>query len=127
MEILIDRNKKLSFLQTEFRKHFSSLKIEFYDPIIVNGFCAANDNLLNNELTLKEVTKYPLPKVIKIYGKMTVQKLISAFADIYGLSVHVFQQAGDTWIQTSAMNNLTLESLHDMSTDEDVKNQKALK
>lgn len=115
MEILIDRNKKLSYLQSQFQQHFPALKIEFYSNFHADILHTTNYHLLNNELAVKEVTKQALPKVIKIYGQMTTQKLETVFAEIYGLSVQIFRKAGNNWIQANTTDNLALDAFHHSS------------
>lgn len=112
MEILIDRNKKLSALQSDFQKLFPFLKIEFYNQFHEEQEGSLKEVILNHDLSIKEVTDHALPRVIKISGKMTAEELETAFADIYGLSVQVFRKAGGIWIQTIATDNLTLDELN---------------
>lgn len=117
MEILIDRNKKLSALQIDFQRLFPFLKIEFYNQFHDTFEGSFNENLLNHDLSIKEVTDHALPRVIKIYGKMTAEELERAFADIYGLSIQVFRKAGRIWIQTIASDNLTLDELNQKASE----------
>lgn len=117
MEIIIDRNKKLSALQSDFQRLFPFLKIEFYNQFHDAQEGSFNDNLLNHDLSIKELTDHSLPRVIKIYGKMTAEELEKAFADIYGLSIQVFRKAGGIWIQTIATDNLTLDELNQNASE----------
>lgn len=102
MEILIEKDKKLSAIQDEFQNRFPFLKIEFYKKAHSQGEGSARENTLNTELTIDAVNKKNASGIIKIQGLMSVAELESAFAETYGLSVQVFHKSGKVWLQTTA-------------------------
>lgn len=108
MEILIDKSKKLSEIQTEFQKRFPYLKIEFYKMEHAEGEGSPKDGTLNTDLTIEQVLKNDVTGTIKIQGLMTVAELESTFKETFGLSAQVFRKSGSIWLQTSATDHWTL-------------------
>ncbi len=108
MEIIIDKNKKLSVIQSEFQNQFPFLKIEFYKQQHSQGEGSLKENKLDTELTIKEAQKKDISGIIKIQELMTVAALESAFAENYGLPIQVFRKSNKIWLQTTATDKWTL-------------------
>lgn len=108
MDIIIDKNKRISQIQDEFQNRFPFLKIEFYSKAHALGQGSSNDNLIDASNTLEQAQTKDLDGVMKIQGIMTVAELEGAFAENFGLFAQVFRKAGKIWLQTIATDQWTL-------------------
>lgn len=108
MDIIIDKTKKLSEVQEEFKKRFPYLKIEFYKKQHAEGMGSPKENTLDNELRIEQAQQIKSSGTIKIHGLMKVAELESSFAQTFGLPVQVFRKSGSVWLQTTATDHWTL-------------------
>lgn len=109
MEIIIDDSFTLADIQKEFKKHFHSLKLEFFE------FKPENEELINSESiiedrnkTLGEIRHTHIPGNISINGHQKVSTLEQNFKQSFGINIMVYRRSGDTWLQIEDEHNFTL-------------------
>jgi hypothetical protein len=110
MKIMIDRNKQISAIQTEFNHTFPYLKLEFFSKSHGVGEASAKQNLVPSNKKLEDFVGFQNSKgELSITAAMTVKDLEQNFKDAYGLSVQVFRKSGKVWLETTVTDGWTLE------------------
>lgn len=109
MLININDHRKIFAIQKEFSEVFPYLKLEFFSKPHKQGGSSPKDLMKHPAKTLGECRTIHSSGTITITPNMTVTGLENNFSDVYGLSVQVFRKSGNTWLETSATDNWTLE------------------
>ena len=108
MEIIINKDKRLSQIQDEFNGMFPFLKLEFYYSFHKAGEGSNKKAVLNNSLKVADVCNLSNSGSISITGAMKVSELEKKFRDTYGLSVQVFRKSNNLWLQTTITDSWPL-------------------
>lgn len=120
MEIIINKNGKLSDIQEQFSNHYPFLKIEFYKQSHEEGEGSQNKNKLAANSTIGEVQTTIREGLLHVRGTMKVSELEQDFSEQFGLSAQVFRKSGDLWLQTISTDDWTLiqqnQAAEDMNT-----------
>ena len=108
MKIVINNHRKIFAIQAEFSKLFPALKLGFYAKPN-NPKAAPSDKLiLHSNHTLQDCRAVSKQGIMEMLPTMSITDLKNNFRDIFGLSVDIFQKAGQAAdaITGSAFRNL---------------------
>lgn len=111
--ILISANKNISAIQREFNSAFPFLKLEFFKHKHgVNGTNPKSD-LINSDLTLKQLHARHSKDSFEITEDMPVSEVEQLFQKCFGISAQVFRKSGRSWLETSVTDDWTLKRQND--------------
>lgn len=108
MKIDINDHRKLFAIQEEFGTLFPNLRLEFYARPANSGAAHPKKPMSSYAHTLGECRNVHNKGTITISPNMTVADLKSNFSDVYGVEVDVLKKKGDTWLETTSQNTLSL-------------------
>jgi len=112
MRIEINNYRKIFGIQEEFNSFFPNLKIEFYEKPD-NANRAPSKKLVKSSKTIAECRSVHNSGFITLLKGMTAGELKQNFADVYSLSIDLFQKTGNnTWSATPVSDNAVLEELN---------------
>ena len=106
--MLISNNRKLKEIQTDFRRLFPNLKIEFYSDHHDVGEGSSFGSRLDPEATIGQVRKEGSEGDLRIHSKMKVSTFEGRIYQRFGLNVQVFRKSGNLWMQTTSTDHWTL-------------------
>ena len=110
MIIEINPNKKLKDINSAFSKVYPFLKLEFFSKSHKWQESSSVLQLLQQDQTVSEVTHSLLCSgFIEIHYWQKTGVIEMMFLQQFNLSVQVYRQNGDKWIQASGTDELTLE------------------
>ncbi len=115
----INEKNTINSIQQEFLKNYPYLKIEFYKQSHEKGEGSIKDHIINGDLTLAEIPKKPVSGSLQISGSLKVSELERAFTDIFGIGAQIFRKSGNTWLQTTTSDELTLDQQSQKAKDHD--------
>lgn len=105
MKILLNSNRTVDEVKTEFTTAYPFLKIEF----LTTGNDEGGDlHVADPSLLLIEVSGVLKEGDIDIKSTDTVKEVQDKFRKQYGLPAHVFRQQKGMWMDTSVTDDLTL-------------------
>lgn len=111
--ILVSANKNISAIQREFNNAFPFLKLEFFKHKHgVNGTNPKSD-LINSDLTLKQLHVRQSKDSFEITEDMPVSEVEQQFQKCFGISAQVFRKSGRSWLETSVTDDWTLKRQND--------------
>lgn len=113
MKLEINKFKTIQQLKAEFQALFTNLKIEFYQSSHQKGEGSEKDDLLPETISLENATENLREGTLTILVATTAAELEHSFARDFGLNVQVFRKSGDVWLQTIALDSLTLVELNE--------------
>jgi hypothetical protein len=109
MQITINDKRKIYAIQEEFNTLFPYLKIDFFAKPHKSGGGSSKKLVEQGSKTLGECRTVHKNGHVTITPNMTVSELEQHFTDAYGLSVQVFRQSGNIWLETTVTDGWTLE------------------
>ena len=109
MKIIINDRRKIYAIQKEFNNIFPYLKIEFFAKPSKPGAASSKKMMNHSSKQIGECRTVHNNGTITITPNMTVAELEQNFNDVYGLSVEVFRQSGNAWLETTVTNGWTLQ------------------
>ena len=109
MEIIVDDNSKLVFIQEEFSSAFRYLKLEF-PALTANASGPTRTKAVNTDgTTVADAAKTTTSHKFTIVPTMTISTLKQRFISDFGLPVQVKRRFGNTWVETTVTDGWTLE------------------
>ena len=109
MKTVINNRRKIFSIQEEFSALFPYLKLEFYAKSHTEGGPSSDKAIQHSSKTLGECRIMHEDGIITITPNMTVAELEDIFGSVYGLKVHVYRKAGNSWLETAVTNDWSLE------------------
>jgi hypothetical protein len=110
MIIEINPNKMLKEINSAFTKVYPFLKLEFFSKSHKWQESSSSKDLLQQDQTVSEVThSFLCSGFIEIHYWQKTGIIEMKFLQQFNLSVQVYRKNGDSWIQTSGTDELTLE------------------
>ena len=110
MNINIMPEKSIGAVQEEFRAEFSHLKLVFFSkPHAAYKGSAAKFLISDRHKTLGELNPQIQQGQIDLDPATPTWQVEKFFEESYGLHVQVFRKSGNTWLETSVSDALTLE------------------
>ena len=111
MKLPITSNTTIDELQAAFGNQFPNLKLVFFTkPHDAYKGSPAKFLVSDRSTTLSTLSaKLPENAALEIEMEMPVWQLERLFELEYGLHLQVFRRSGNTWLETSVSDDLTLE------------------
>lgn len=119
MKLEIKKSKSIQQLKQEFQSFFSNLKIEFYQSSHQKGEGSEKDDLLSESISLENASSELKEGTLSILVATTAAELEQSFARDFGLNVQVFRKSGEVWLQTIAVDSMTLVELNEKGKDKE--------
>mgnify|MGYP007130725738 FL=1 len=110
MKIHVSPEKTIAQIQEEFAQAFPFLKLVFFSKPH-KAYKSSHAKFLISETgrTLGSMEKQPKNGDLYIEMEMPTWQLERLFEEEFGLHVQVFRKSGNTWLETSVTDDLTLE------------------
>lgn len=123
MKIFITEEYLIGSIQDEFHFRYPHLKLEFFkNPHgIFEG--SPRKEKLTRDTAIDDIRIIHSAAWIDIGEFVTAAELEQQFARLLGLSVQVFRKSGSIWLETTAMDGLTLGKLEAMGKELPVPNE----
>ena len=109
MEIIIQDNKQISEIKSEFSEHYPYLKIEFFKERHNNAQASPIEAMIRTDKTIGEIRTLHTKGHLVISKNMKVGELEKEFQQKFGLPVQVFRKMGSLWIETINTDHWTLD------------------
>jgi len=109
MQININYNRKIHGIQEEFSTLFPNLKLEFYVKPPNTKAPHPKTFIKSDSKTLGECRNVHNKGTITIDKGMTIGDLRSHFNEAYGLDIEVLKKDGNSWVEASSPNKMSLE------------------
>ena len=112
MKIAINNSRKIFAIQEEFSNMFPCLKLEFFAKPSRPGAAPSKKLVRHSSKTLQDCRAISKEGTIDILPSMNISDLKEHFRDVYGLSVEIFQKAGDGTDEKPVSGELTIEEIN---------------
>lgn len=110
MKIEISIEKTIGQIQDEFSGAFAHLKLAFFSkPHKAYKGSHAKFLITDRDLKLGSVEKKPRSGNLYLEPAMPTWQVERLFEEEFGLHIQVFRKSGNTWLETSVTDDLTLE------------------
>ena len=110
MKIHVFKDKTIAQLQDEFSQIYPYLKLEFFTkPHKAYKGSPAKFLVSDLHVTLGSIEKKPHSGDLHIEPEMPTWQVERLFEEEFGLHVQIFRKSGNTWLETSVTDDLTLE------------------
>ena len=110
MKIQVSKDKTIAQLQDAFSQTFPFLKLAFFTkPHKAYKGSPAKFLVSDRDVTLGSLEKKPHSGDLYIEPEMPTWQVERLFEEEFGLHVQVFRKSGNTWLETSVTDDLTLE------------------
>jgi hypothetical protein len=110
MKIQVFADKTIAQIQEDFSQVFPCLKLVFFSkPHKAYKDSAAKHLIADRTQTLGSLEKKPRSGELYIEPEMPTWQVERLFEEEFGLHVQVFRKSGNTWLETSVTDDLTLE------------------
>ena len=110
MKIHVSQEKTIAQIQEEFSKVYPYLKLVFFSkPHKAYKGSHAKFLITETDQSLGSIEKKPKSGDLYIEVEMPTWQVERLFEEEFGLHVQVFRKSGNTWLETSVTDDLTLE------------------
>lgn len=110
MKIEVSKDKTIAQLQEEFSAAYPYIKLVFFTkPHKAYKGSPAKFLVSERDVTLGSLEKKPHSGVLYLEPEMPTWQVERLFEEEFGLHVQVFRKSGNTWLETSVTDDLTLE------------------
>lgn len=110
MTVQVAQEKTIGQIQEEFNKQYPYLKLVFFSKKHEAYKGSPAKFMINDrDLVLGDIEKKPHNGVLYLEDNMPTWQVERLFEEEYGLHVQVFRKSGNTWLETSVTDDLTLE------------------
>lgn len=110
MKIQVSKDKTIAQLQEEFTGVFPYIKLVFFTkPHKAYKGSPAKFLVSDRDVMLGSLEKKPHSGVLYLEPEMPTWQVERLFEEEFGLHVQVFRKSGNTWLETSVTDDLTLE------------------
>ena len=109
MEIHINDKMTILDLQQQFNNVFPFLKLEIFE-ITLSSNGRSKSRIQPTYKQLGACRRIHTDGILQVSVNHTVQKLVDALWQQFGISAGVFRQSGNLWIETSLSDTWTLKS-----------------
>lgn len=122
MTINISAERSIAAIQDEFQAEFSHLKLVFFTkPHAAYKGSAAKFLISDRQKTLAELNPEIQSGQIDLDAALPTWQVEKMFETTFGLYVQVFRKSGNTWLETSVSDALTLTQQNSKGKgDEDI-------
>ncbi len=110
MVLTITPTRTIGETQVDFAAAFPGLKLVFFSkPHLAHAGSPAKFLIDQQDLPLGELSHHMKTGYLLLEPEMVVWQLERLFEEEYGLHVQVFRKSGETWLETSTTDDITLE------------------
>ncbi len=110
MKIQVSTDKTIAQIQEAFSEMYPYLKLVFFTrPHEAYKGSPVKFMIDDTQVTLGSLEKKPRSHDLYIEPEMPTWQLERLFEEEFGLHVQVFRKSGNTWLETSTSDDLTLE------------------
>ena len=110
MKVLISRSMTIAEVQASFSEAFPYLKLVFFTkPHKAFKGSPAKYLVQDRNIKISALEKEPRDGELYLEAEMPVWQVERLFEQEFGLHVQVFRKSGNTWLETSVTDNLSLE------------------
>ncbi len=110
MKVQIDPQATIEQVQEAFSTAYPYLKLVFFSkPHRAFKGSPAKFLIQDTDRKLSEVVKEPKAGVLYIEPEMPTWQVERLFEEEFGMHVQVFRKSGNTWLETSVTDSLSLE------------------
>lgn len=110
MKLTIAPDQTIARIQEDFQSAFPYLKLAFFSkPHKAFKSSHAKFLITDPHKKLGDLLKPDLSGVVGVFPEMHVWQLEQLLEKEFGLHVQVFRKSGNTWLETSVTDHLTLE------------------
>lgn len=110
MKIQVLKDKTIGQLQDEFSQTYPFLKLVFFTkPHKAYKGSPAKYLVSDRNITLGSLEKKPHSGDLYLEPEMPTWQVERLFEEEFGLHVQLFRKSGNTWLETSVTDDLTLE------------------
>jgi hypothetical protein len=110
MKIHLSKGNTIRQIQEVFSQKFPYLKLVFFTkPHKAYKGSPAKFLISDSDVTLESLEKKPHSGDLYIEPEMPTWQVERLFEEEFGLHVQVFRKSGNTWLETSVTDDLTLE------------------
>ena len=106
--LLINDDRSLKDLKTEFNTHFPHLKIEFFSLTHDKDQASPRTAIFEDSLLLKDIRKVHNEGELSVDGHLKTATFEQNFHDKFGINVQVYRKSGNLWLQTITTDDWTL-------------------
>lgn len=107
-------------MQENFRRHFSHLKIEFYQRAHQDAEGNMKRDQYLHQVTLRELTGKDGDLLLNADPNQSTGELEHWFEKEHGLHVQVFRLQRGTWLQTTHSDSLSLQEQNEKGMQADI-------
>ncbi|GAB4490983.1 MAG: hypothetical protein OHK0019_10540 [Saprospiraceae bacterium] len=110
MKIEVSKDKTIAQLQEEFSAAYPYIKLVFFTKLhkAYKG-SPAKFLVSDRNVTLGSLSKKTHSGVLYLEPEMPTWQVERLFEEEFGLHVQIFRKSGNTWLETSVTDDLTLE------------------
>lgn len=110
MKIRVLSEQSIAEVQEDFARAYPFLKLVFFTKPH-KAFKGSHAKFLvqDREVKLSSLEKQPKDGVLYLEPEMPVWQVERLFEEEFGLHVQVFRKSGNTWLETSVTDNMSLE------------------
>ena len=110
MKVHVLKDKTIAQIQEEFSQSYPFLKLVFFTkPHKAYKGSPAKFLVSDRDVKLGTLEKKPHSGDLYIEPEMPTWQVERLFEEEFGLDVQVFRKSGNTWLETSVTDDLTLE------------------
>lgn len=117
IHLKINAGEKLSAIKEEFNQTFPYLRLEFFKHKHKLHGANSKSDILQSDLTLRQLHRMADHHSIEINENMKVAALEELFQKEFGISVQVFRKSGRSWLETTVTDDWTLKRQNDEGQD----------
>lgn len=110
MKIQVSKEQTIAEVQESFSAAYPFLKLVFFTkPHKAFKGSHAKYLIEDHNVRLSALEKQPKDGVLYLEPEMPVWQVERLFEEEFGLHVQVFRKSGNTWLETSVTDNMSLE------------------
>lgn len=110
MKIQVSKDRTIAQIQDEFAQTYPFLKLVFFTkPHKAYKGSPAKFLVSDRNVTLGSLEKKPHSGELYLEPEMPTWQVERLFEEEFGLHVQLFRKSGNTWLETSVTDDLTLE------------------
>jgi hypothetical protein len=109
MQLYIDDETRIRYLQHFFNAQYPYLKIDFLKDGSAKKFSQKTERVNPNELVKRAGKVNGTNYYLSVNKQRTVAQVKKDLKELFGLTAEVFRKSGNVWIETSFTDDWTLE------------------
>jgi len=108
MIIIIDDNRNINLIESEFNEQFPYLKMEFYTRANSAAFGNSKKTVKHSNTMVADCRNIHFNGNLEIKPEMTIEALEQKFKNEFDLNIQILRKSGRVWLETSLTNYWSL-------------------